>query len=514
MTGSSRDFIDWARNSAINLEIPESEDDVHLFDRIAPLIGDKSIIALGENAHYLHEWNHLRTRLFQYLVKEHGFSVFVLESGFVEGKIVHDYVNGADIAWERVIDAITNAWGVWSELQELITWMRAYNDGKSDRQKLKFYCMDGSGNWSHAKITYAALHRYLITVSANLAAEFAATFEDAVKKASFETRLEIDRVEWQHLGYEASRLISRLEQSRVEFSAAGSRDAFEWALRYAFILRDQLHCWAETEEDFSIGFKTFWNIRDAAMADQLEWIIEREGPVARFLIGAHNNHLQQFPVRVQQATSMGSYLTQRIGRERTLFICATSGKSAKGDLPIPDSNQAAYNDIGIDRFVLDLRDAPKSGPVHNWLKSPRMDRSNLRFQPVAPGIAWDLLVFLSDVTIAHVDVPPALGPTRGEEIPAAYPALTGRYLIDGFLAAVNTLDITFEDGVLCADGSDDTSGELFPPFEVPLQRTEDGRFIWPNWPAVLELRADETAQIVMPGMGVYDGRRVSRTTEP
>lgn len=509
LTDGSKEFIAWARDNAIEVEIPERESDLHQLDRLSAMIEDTPIIALGENAHYLHEWNHLRFRLFQYLVKKHDFSVFVLESGFVEGKVVHDYVSGADIDFVRVVDAITNAWGVWSELQELITWMRTYNEGKPDGQKLKFYGMDGSGNWSHAKKTYASLHEYLLTVSDELAAGFSDNFKAAVDQVSFETRLEIGCEEWRRLGYEASRLISRLEQGRVEFAALGGLDAFEWALRYAFILRDQFHCWAETQEDFQVGFKTFWNIRDAAMADQLEWIIEREGPDAGMLIGAHNNHLQQFPVRLQQATSMGSYLTQRIGREKTLFICATSGKSAKGDTPVPDSNQATYSAVGLDSFIIDLRDAPSTGPVHDWLSKARMDRSNLRFQPVAPGAAWDCVFFLSDVTIAHVDVPPRMRPKRGEEKPDAYPALVGRYQIDGFLAAINTLDITFEDGVLCADGTDDTSGELFPPFKVPLQRTEDGRFIWPNWPATLELRADGGTQIVMPGMGVYDGRRVS-----
>lgn len=498
-------FLKWARDEAKAFDIPETMDQLTDLSFLDQAIAGKDIVALGESAHYLHEWNLLRTRMFQYLVTVHDFKTFVLEIGFVEGKVVHDYVLGADIPWEDVIAAFTNAWGVWAEVQELLKWMRNENASRAEQDKLRFYGMDGSGNWSHAKRTYTALHDYLLKVDAPLAETFAQEFAAPLQHLSFENRGAIDEETWKHVGWQASRLINRMERNRDAYVHASSADDFAWNTQNALVLRDQLHCWGETELDFVVGFKTFWNIRDAAMAAGLEWVINREGPNRRILVGAHNNHLQQFPVRHNKATSMGSFLTHRIGRDRTLFICATNGLSAKGDAPIQESNQATYDQVGPDNWFLDFRCAPDDPDIKNWMDAERLDRSNIRYQPVAPGMAWDCMFFRRSVTIAHTAVPKGLSSEKGQEIPKDYPDKAGYYEVIGFLAAINKLTITLEDGALYLDGSEDTSGELYPPYKVRLIRTVDGRFMWESWPAILEFLDDQKIRITMPGMGIYDG---------
>lgn len=511
LSADARAFVEWARGQAVPLSIPRSQDDLESLQFLGAVVGDANVVALGENAHYLHEWNAFRTRLFQYLVEHHGFTTFVLESGLVEGKRIHDYVLGADIEWDSVVDAVTNGWGVWAELQELIRWMRDYNSNASIERKLHFYGMDGSGNWSHTKHAFAAIHAFLKDVDGDLADEFARDFETAVQTIQFETRERVEDSTWRSLIAESSLLVSRMEQSRVEFAAVASREAYDWVLRYTRIFRDQILNMAQTDPDFALGFRTFWNTRDASMADQLAWIINREGPGARIVVGAHNTHLQQYPVRVQKATSMGSYLANRIGREKTLFIGATSAYSVMGDAPLSDSNQAAYDQVGADCFFLDLRTAPASGPVSDWLRAERMDRSNLRYQPVAPGRAWDCLLFHRKVSIAQVELPASLRVNRGTADPRRYDDFVGRYVLIGFLAQPTTLDITRDQDKLYADGRADTSGELFPPFKTPLEPSDDGRFLWPNWPAILQFHGDDRTNgitLTMPGMGLYQGARV------
>ena len=143
-------FVAWARSEAVSLSIPRRDEDFADLDFIGEVIGDARVVAFGESAHYLHEWNRFRARLFKYLAQQHGFTTFVLESGLVEGKNIHDYVDGADVEWDTVVASVTNGWGVWAELQELITWMRDYNADPGNDRRLRFYGTDGSGNWSHA----------------------------------------------------------------------------------------------------------------------------------------------------------------------------------------------------------------------------------------------------------------------------------------------------------------------------------------------------------------------------
>ena len=95
-------FVAWAQARAVPLSIPRHDDNYNDLSFIAEVIGGKRIIAVGESAHYLREWNRWRARLFKYLALEHGFTTFVLEAGLVEGRRVHDYVGGADDEWDEI----------------------------------------------------------------------------------------------------------------------------------------------------------------------------------------------------------------------------------------------------------------------------------------------------------------------------------------------------------------------------------------------------------------------------
>ena len=96
--------------------------------------------------------------------------------------------------------------------------------------------------------------------------------------------------------------------------------------------------------------------------------------------------------------------------------------------------------------------------------------------------------------------------------PSRFDDHVGRYVVIGFLAGVNTLDISLQGDKLYSSGEQDTSGELFPPYQTEIREAEDGRFVWSEWPAVLEFHhsegLSERVTITMPGLGVYQGERV------
>ena len=503
-------FVAWAREHAVALSIPRHDDNYDDLAFIPGVIGKRRVIAVGESAHYLYEWNRWRTRLFKYLAQEHGFTTFVLESALVEGHLVHDYVAGADHEWDDVARAINNVWGVWAELNELIRWMRDWNADPNRPRELRFYSMDGSGNWMHARNVYAAVHAFAARVEGDLADDMAREIGPMVAKLNLENRTEFAAIAFRELIAAASLVISRIEQARVAYTRATSADDYDWGLRGAQILRDVIQALAQTEADFNIGVRQLWNVRDVSMAESLNWIREREGPDAGIVIGAHNTHLQLHPVREQKATSMGSYHAARFGRGDTLFIGTVSERSVKGEPPRPDCNQAAYARLGPDCYFLDLRPAPESGPVADWLKVERPDRSNLRYQPVCAGAAWDCLLFHRTLSTGTVELPGFLASPPAEAT-GDLARFNGRYIILGFLAAVNTLDVRVEGDTLFTDGQDDTSGEVFPPYKVPLHYCADGRFRWSVWPSILDFHQageDISVSITTPGGAVYHGKRV------
>ena len=185
---------------------------------------------------------------------------------------------------------------------------------------------------------------------------------------------------------------------------------------------------------------------------------------------------------------MGSYAANRIGREKLLYIGVSCTYSVKGEDPIPDSNAAAYEQVGPECFFLDLRRAPASGPAADWLNTERMTRHNLRYTPQAPGLAWDCLIVHRTVSIAEVALPPSMSRELAAPDPSRFDDHVGRYSIVGFLGQHPDLDITREGDKLYSNGERDLSGELFPPYLSEIQETEDGSFVWSEWPAVLEFQ--------------------------
>ena len=94
-------------------------------DRLAELIGDAKIVAIGENNHHIREFGALRDQVLRFLVERHGFSVLGFESGFAEGKLVDDWLRGgpgevADIGR----DGFTFSLGESDETHEMLTWLR------------------------------------------------------------------------------------------------------------------------------------------------------------------------------------------------------------------------------------------------------------------------------------------------------------------------------------------------------------------------------------------------------
>lgn len=50
------------------------------------------VVAIGESAHYNHEFLVLHHRLLRYLVERHGFTAYAMESGFPEGQRADTWV--------------------------------------------------------------------------------------------------------------------------------------------------------------------------------------------------------------------------------------------------------------------------------------------------------------------------------------------------------------------------------------------------------------------------------------
>lgn len=99
-------------------------DDVAAIDAV---VGDARLVAIGENNHGIREFGELRRRLVRHLVRERGFGVVALESGFAEGALVDAWVQGAGGSWDDVArDGFTFRAGDHPEMRALVHDLRSH----------------------------------------------------------------------------------------------------------------------------------------------------------------------------------------------------------------------------------------------------------------------------------------------------------------------------------------------------------------------------------------------------
>lgn len=112
-------------------------DKVHNFIEKYDSIKEKSIVAFGHCTHGQHKITVFMIKMFKYLVKNYGFTTFVLEEQYSCCKLINMYINGHDF---DLLDIMSNF--MWPyrtvEMAKLINWMKKNNNNSN----LKFLGID------------------------------------------------------------------------------------------------------------------------------------------------------------------------------------------------------------------------------------------------------------------------------------------------------------------------------------------------------------------------------------
>jgi erythromycin esterase len=166
----------------------------------------------------------------------------------------------------------------------MIGWMRAHNALGGD---IGFYGFD----MQYPGMAIRLVETFVGDVDAGSLSEFQARPDCLAQVANDPTGNFVERYEtlspqerdacranlvWVH---------DRLSEDREAYIAAGGEAAYEWALQSSRITLQY--------EAMKSGLQT----RDAAMAENVEWLLGRLGPDARVVLWAHNDHVSYRPDR-------------------------------------------------------------------------------------------------------------------------------------------------------------------------------------------------------------------------
>jgi len=438
---SPADFLEWATGNTVPVDVESSAELCADLRALDEMIGDATLVALTEAVHGGAEPLEVRNKLFRYLVEKKGFTTIAIESGIVESHGVYDYVqSGVGDMPSVVATGITWTFDRFRQNHALIRWLRDYNADPRRARKLRFYGFDVSGSPGNPDANVGmdsalnhALH-YLDQVERAASTTFRTRLAALLPHVRFDFHRPPERpgydclspAERDALTAAIADVIALYERRECEYTEQTSSEAYEWGYRAAVGAR-QVDTWLrqvpigwksvsgslEFPSEDTRFFATACDVRDRAQADNLEWIVQREGPLGKLLIYASRYHLSTSPIRTPwslperpEQVVAGTYLRRRYAGQ-LLTIGNIVGNGGSFDYldeqrllepAASDSIDGIGRELGSAAFLLDLRRAP--APVKQWLDVPRPIGPADHSISVACGQAFDLLLYLDHVTPA------------------------------------------------------------------------------------------------------------------
>ncbi|MFI1180485.1 erythromycin esterase family protein [Streptomyces sp. NPDC020799] len=410
--------VDALARAARPLRTTDPTGDLRDLRPLGAMVGDATVVGLGEATHGSHEFFTNKHRVFRYLVEEKGFTTFALEANWSAGVRLDDYVvHGRGDARRIMREEFQNSYRMWNnrEYLGLIEWMRAYNT--THAKKLRFMGDDSAyaGPGLFDKVTgYVRAHRpallprFTELYRAQRPAPGTSTdsyMNDCLKRPLGERRAMADSAR------EALGLLTRQRP-------AGGGEEFTWAVQHARAISQVAEMYTFDLDDPK-GVADCMRFRDATMAANTAWWQEHTG--RKVLLSAHNAHVSyvsddpaQYP-RVQ-----GAFLRDRLGAryvnvrltfgEGSFNVMRDGGPTRAVTLgpAAPGSNEHTLDKVPYHAYALDMRTAPAA--VRKWLAVARPTRNIGTDYPTpdymtALGAGYDILVHLHRIRAADL-LPP------------------------------------------------------------------------------------------------------------
>lgn len=317
------------------------------------------------------------------LVSSGRLTAVALETGLPESAELASFVAGgpdappAEEAARIVARAMTWGFGSFAENVDLVRWLRDWNDDPKHLSKVRVYGIDLSlGGPTASTPTPAAVEHaltWLASVDANTAERLSVQLAPLLRHLPGNPAA-LDQPSRRVLGRELDALAGVISAAARRLPPGPNTDAM-WAVRSAEVARQAHAMFVVDPPPASGGISPeAWramSARDSAMAENVRWVLDREGPNGRVLVYAHVMHVKRVPtegrpwsVLVRPPRSMGEFLAETTQVPMTAIAILEGTDATKSyrdsgttadDRPV--SLDAVIGGFGTPPFALSLRAA-------------------------------------------------------------------------------------------------------------------------------------------------------------
>lgn len=322
---------------------------------------DESIklVGLGEATHGNAEFQKLKQKVFEALVKNNGCRVFAIEADFGGAQKVNEYIAGGQGTASEVVYDLGFRIYQTQEMVDLIQWMHDYNQIVPKEKQLKFYGFDMQ--------RYNYNKTYLLEYIKGINPEMASKYETLLAVLNDQEEAKQAQVKEALSHIEA--LMKEMEQNRKLYEQKSSVQAYDFAYECATCLKENA--------TLDLSGMAYNQLRDGFMKDKVEWIQAYEKGALLFING-HDGHIMKTAKGISY-TNMGSKLAEDY--KETYYAIGTdfidaqfNAQTNKGEemmFSVKNSNAlvAPFEALEGNILFMDFKKASKDTQISNILKS-------------------------------------------------------------------------------------------------------------------------------------------------
>lgn len=405
------DVVQWIEQRATALSTTDPNASSSELEPLRAVVGDASVVGLGESTHGSHEQFEIKHRMIGFLVEEMDFRTVAFEADFASGVMIDRYVLSGEGDPRQLVAQLSSPFWATEEILDLVEWMRDYNETHDD--PVRFF---GTDLLQLRQLSFDEITAFVGEVAPERLSELDGYLDSVrLRGESFE------QFGW-YFG------LSDSEQAELIDSAQAASDLVTGLPSTGDPV---VRAYAEQHARAIVGwyenFATdteFRAARELFIADSIEWWQQLTGDsVAYWAANAHTSAAgtlsYESPDEGQAGTFAGGHLEQRLGTGYvsvgTWFgrgaissdYTAPAAQSITG--PAPGLLEATLTEVSSAIYLLPV---PATAPtaVEQWLDSPATMRMIVpsyvegedgnTYTMTVPSLreAFDAMMFVSETT--------------------------------------------------------------------------------------------------------------------
>ncbi|MFZ6746391.1 erythromycin esterase family protein [Undibacterium sp. JH2W] len=363
---------------------------------LKPLLKGKRLVQLGESGHGIAEFNWMKVRLVKFLHQEMGFDVIAMEASMTTSDAVNQ--NVAQISAGEAMTSSQFATIGTLETLDLFEYVKQSQAGKHGLILAGFD--NQNSGWKSSIAITARFKSLLSLIDTDLAGQIDG-MEKELENLNSKKKMSMSAEE---LAQRYKAVADKLDSERAKLLAHDTS-------KHAEVLMSIQEARARVKLCQQLATpgmnKTGMEIRDLAMADNLNFLLETIYPQKKIMVWAHNTHIANNWIDQESPKTMGVWMAEK-RRKEMYTIGLYMGRGTLGsygkdtyseiDAPSAGSMESILANGGLKMSFVDFSQA-KPSATNSWMFAS----INARFwgrnpEVIVPAKAYDAVIYIDTVT--------------------------------------------------------------------------------------------------------------------